>query len=75
MSYNEIITKEYVATCPHCGNTDYRDIDKMPWDENEPEEITCEKCKKHFILTPIYDFRGWRSEPDENYYDEDENVF
>jgi len=46
MSYNEIITKEYVATCPHCGNTDYRDINEMPWDENEPEEITCEKCKK-----------------------------
>lgn len=69
--YNEITTKDYVAICPHCGNIDYRDIGEMPWDENEPEEITCEKCKKHFILTPIYDFRGWRSEPDENYYDED----
>lgn len=69
--YNEITTKDYVAVCPHCGNIDYRDAGEMPWDENEPEEITCEICKKHFILTPIYDFRGWRSEPDENYYDED----
>lgn len=47
----------------------------MPWDEDDPEYITCPECGKHFILTPIYDFRGWRSEPDENYYDEDENVF
>lgn len=62
--------KKYIRGKNFVGNYEIRKAI-----ENEPEEITCEKCKKHFILTPIYDFRGWRSEPDENYYDEDENVF
>lgn len=75
MSYREIITKDYKAVCPFCENTDFREPEGMPWDENDPEYITCPECGKHFILTPIYDFRGWRSEPDENHYDEDENVF
>lgn len=75
MSYREIITKDYKAVCPFCENTDFREPEGMPWDENDPEYITCPECGKHFILTPIYDLRGWRSEPDENYYDEDENVF
>lgn len=75
MSYKEIMTKNYEAICPFCKNTEFREPYEMPWNEDESEEITCSQCGKHFTLTPIYDFKGWRSEPDENYYDEDENAF
>lgn len=67
MSYREIITKDYKAVCPFCENTDFREPEGMPWDENDPEYITCPECGKHFILIPIYDFRGWKSESDEDY--------
>lgn len=67
MSYEEIITKDYKAVCPFCKNTDFREPGGMPWDEDDPEYITCPECGKHFILTPIYDFRGWKSESDEDY--------
>lgn len=54
MCYEEIITKDYEAVCPFCKNTDFREPGDMPWDENEPEYITCPQCGKHFVLTPPF---------------------
>lgn len=73
MCYEEIITKDYKAVCPFCKNTDFREPVDMPWDETEPEYITCSECGKHFVLTPIYDFKGWKSESDEDYPEEMED--
>lgn len=73
MNYEEITTKDYEAVCPFCKNTDFREPGDMPWDENEPEYITCPQCGKHFVLTPIYDFKGWKSESDEDYPEEMED--
>lgn len=70
MSYEENITKDYEAVCPFCKNIDFREPEEMPWDEDEPEYITCPQCGKHFVLTPIYTFEGWKTENDEDYLDE-----
>lgn len=59
--------------CPHCGLSQGLELEELPWDDGEEQELECVGCGKYFLLKAVATVEHYVAKPDpEDDDDQDE---